>query len=388
MQRPAAGKARRLDEQHITALAGDGQTQAGAGTAGPGRDLLVAEPRGLEPHGHRLRSHLPGQRKPLGPQPRRPAAEPVDGVVEEAHARFVRVAPDQELEGGRRERQLTGGQPVLPAPPRGQVHGRDPLLLRVGVAGQRQRFQPLPQQRRDAPGVGRDSDEQHAAQVQRQPGVAIAEAVVARRVERAEQRSGRRLAQPVELAEDDQGVVAGPARQGAELPQSVDEAPRPRVRRGAGRRRECPPASRRRPATPGRTGGREPRPRPGRKPSCPCPPARRGTGPRPRRRPRRPCPSPRRPDGPPGSPAPGPSPARGRRVPGQAPAAAAPARRDAPSTDATALAPSPRSTPAPRTPRGPPDGAPRPAPAPARAHHARRRAARRTGGGPRTSATL
>ncbi len=50
--------------------------------------------------------------------------------------------------------------------------------------------------------------------VKRGGNVAVAEAVVARGVERVEQGAGRRLAQPVELAEDDQGVVAGPARQG------------------------------------------------------------------------------------------------------------------------------------------------------------------------------
>ena len=94
------------------------------------------------------------------------------------------------------------------------MRGRDALLLHVGEAGQRQRFEPLVQQRRDARGVGRDGDEQHAGQVQRQREVAVAEAVVARGVERAEQRAGRRLAQPVELAEDDQRVVAAPARQG------------------------------------------------------------------------------------------------------------------------------------------------------------------------------
>ena len=81
--------------------------------------------------------------------------------------------------------------------------GRDPRLLRVGVAGQRQRLQPFLKQRRDARGVGRDDDEQHAGQVQRQPEVAVPERAVAGRVERAEQRPGRRLAQPVEFTEDD-----------------------------------------------------------------------------------------------------------------------------------------------------------------------------------------
>ena len=74
---------------------------------------------------------------------------------------------------------------------------------------------------------------QHAGQVQRQADVAVAKAVVARGVERPEQRVGRRLAQPVELAEDDQRVV-GVAGQGAELPQGVDEAPRRRVGRRSG----------------------------------------------------------------------------------------------------------------------------------------------------------
>ena len=225
---------RRLDQQHVRALAGDGQTKGDAGTADPAGDLLVAEPRRPEPRGQRFRPHLPGQRKTLGPQPRCPAAERVDAVVEEAHARFVRVAADQELEGGRRERQLIGGQPVMPAPLWNQMPGRDVLLLRVGEAGQRQQFEPLLQQRRDARGVGRDGHEQHAGQIQRQADVAVAEAVVARGVERAEQRVGRLLAQPVQLAENDQRVVAGVAGQGAELPQGVDEAPRRRVGRGSG----------------------------------------------------------------------------------------------------------------------------------------------------------
>ena len=67
---PAAGKARRLDEQHVAALAGCGQAQGDAGTAGPGGDLLVAEPRRPEPRGHPFRPHLPGQRKTFGPQAR------------------------------------------------------------------------------------------------------------------------------------------------------------------------------------------------------------------------------------------------------------------------------------------------------------------------------
>ena len=58
-QRPAAGKPRRLDEQHVAALAGCGQAQGDAGTADPGGDLLVAEPRRPEPRGHRFRPHLP-----------------------------------------------------------------------------------------------------------------------------------------------------------------------------------------------------------------------------------------------------------------------------------------------------------------------------------------
>ena len=64
-QRPAAGKARRLDEQHVAALAGCGQAQGDAGTAGPGGDLLVAEPRRPEPHGHPFRPHpSPGSGRP------------------------------------------------------------------------------------------------------------------------------------------------------------------------------------------------------------------------------------------------------------------------------------------------------------------------------------
>ena len=57
-------------------------------------------------------------------------------------------------------------------------------FLHIGVAGQRQRFQPLLQQRRDTRGVGRDGHEQHAGQVQRQADAAVAKAVVARGVER------------------------------------------------------------------------------------------------------------------------------------------------------------------------------------------------------------
>ena len=58
--------------------------------------------------------------------------------------------------------------------------------------------------------------------------------MVARGVEGAEQRLGRRLPHPVELVENHQRVVAGLAGHGAELPQRVDEAPRPRVRIGSG----------------------------------------------------------------------------------------------------------------------------------------------------------
>ena len=54
--------------------------------------------------------------------------------------------------------------------------------------------------------VGRDGDEQHARQVQRQAHVAVAEAVVARGVEGAEQRLARRHAHPVELAENPSGL--------------------------------------------------------------------------------------------------------------------------------------------------------------------------------------
>ena len=87
---------------------------------------------------------------------------------------------------------------------------RDALLLGIGVAGRRRH------------------------QVQPQAHVAVAEAVVARGVERAEQRLGRRLVHPVELAENHQRVVAGLAGQGAELPQRVDEAPRTRGWIGSG----------------------------------------------------------------------------------------------------------------------------------------------------------
>ena len=114
------------------------------------------------------------------------------------------------------------------------MRGRDALLLHVGEAGQGQQFEALVQQRRDARGVGRDGDEQHAGEVQRQGDVAVAEAVVARGVEGAEQRLGRRLPNPVEFAENHQRVVGSLAGQGAELPQGVDEAPRPRVWSGSG----------------------------------------------------------------------------------------------------------------------------------------------------------
>ena len=59
----------------------------------------------------------------------------------------------------------------------------------------------------------------------------------------AEHGVGRRIGEPVELAEDDQRVVADPAGQGAEAPQGAHEASRRRVRGRGGRPREPPPQS-------------------------------------------------------------------------------------------------------------------------------------------------
>ena len=75
---------------------------------------VAAKPRATP--GRRGRAAISSSRNLGAPEPRgHPAAEPVDAVVEDVHARLARVAADQELEGGRRERQLIG-QPMLPAP--------------------------------------------------------------------------------------------------------------------------------------------------------------------------------------------------------------------------------------------------------------------------------
>ena len=101
-----SGQNHLVDEQHVAALAGCGQAQGDAGTAGPGGDLLVAEPRRPEPRGRRFRPHLPGQRKTLGPQARCSAAEPVDAVVEDVHARLARIAADLARGAALRGHQL------------------------------------------------------------------------------------------------------------------------------------------------------------------------------------------------------------------------------------------------------------------------------------------
>ena len=102
--------------------------------------------------------------------------------------------------------------------------------------------------------------------------------MVARGVDRAEQRVGRRLAQPVELAEKDQRVVSAPVGRGAETPQGVREASRRRVGGGPG-----DPVNRRRvldagQGDPGRTAGRWRRPAPARTRPCRPRTARTGTG--------------------------------------------------------------------------------------------------------------
>ena len=187
VQRPAAGKARRLDEQHVTALAGDGHTRGQRrdggsgprpphrGTAAPGAtrtSLPVPSPRAAA--APRPAAVAAWRQSPSMPSSRRRAR----GSCEEPRIRNSRAAGEND--------SSSSDNPCCRRQARDQVHGRDPLLLRVGVAGQRQPFRPLPLQRRDAPGVGRDGDEQQAAQVQRQADVAVAEAVVAGRLERAE----------------------------------------------------------------------------------------------------------------------------------------------------------------------------------------------------------
>ena len=129
VQPPAARRHAASTSSTSRALAGHCQTQGDAGAAGPGRDLLVAEPRRPEPRGHRFRSS-PGSGSPSARSRAARAAEPVDAIVEETHARFVRGAPDQELEGGRRERH-----PGAKLPPGGPV----PLIRNSRAAGENDR---------------------------------------------------------------------------------------------------------------------------------------------------------------------------------------------------------------------------------------------------------
>ena len=81
-------------------------------------------------------------------------------------------------------------------------------LLGLGVAGQVDDLEPVPQRRRDRCQLVYRRDEQHRGQFERQFDETVAEAIVLLRVEHLEQDGGRRGAELVDLVEHEDRVVA------------------------------------------------------------------------------------------------------------------------------------------------------------------------------------
>ena len=111
-------------------------------------------------------------------------------ALEIAHAGLAGVEADHVLDGGVRDHQFIGLQPVLLDLLRQQVAARDVALLILGVAGDADDLHAVQERRRNVQAVRR-AHEHHFGQIEIHLEVVVVEGAVLLRIEHLEQRRGR-----------------------------------------------------------------------------------------------------------------------------------------------------------------------------------------------------
>ena len=157
----------------------------------------------------RRRDALADQQRVAGLQTQRHlAADRLQTAGELTDPPLARVVANHAATGAPGEPHRRGRQPGGPVLCRDQVRLGDGDLLGLGIAGQADDLQPVPQRRRDPRHLVRRRDEQHRAEIERQLDERVAERVILLRVEHLEQDRGRRGAELVDLVEHEDRVAA------------------------------------------------------------------------------------------------------------------------------------------------------------------------------------
>jgi hypothetical protein len=118
------------------------------------------------------------------------AGHSTDLALELAHSRFAGVALHQLQQGRSGEGDFLLGESVFPDLARHQIALGDRHLLGLDIAGELDHFHPVQQGCRNVLDEVGGRDEEHLAQVERQPEVVVCERVVLGRIEHLEQRRG------------------------------------------------------------------------------------------------------------------------------------------------------------------------------------------------------